>query len=204
MRTQVLTWTFPLVAVFLFGGSAKAQETPPDPVFDDVTWYVCKTDMVKYKQGMEEKESKWQCVNDAGQAEIPTKVVGKGNGKLEVPILPDLRGSLYLYPVMSDAQAKHFKEKMYELQCDRKLGRLDGGIQANGVELYMFAPPHMDQGNGATWADEQFATKKQVVLPQASVYGAASRRGGGPKELNCQFYSKTTNARFGLFHATIP
>lgn len=206
MRMRTLAWSVPFVVAIAFSGPASAEDTPPDAVFDGVKWHVCKTDMVKYKEGMEEKESKWECVNDAGQYEMPSKVVATGNDKIEIAIQPGIRGSIYYYPVMTTAQAEHFSTSMYELQCDKRLGRLDGGIKSDGVALYMFSPPKMDQGNGNTWADDQFKAKGQKVIPAASVYGEACRKGTscGATELNCQFYSKSTGKRFGLFHAKIP
>lgn len=199
-------WALPILVVLVFPVVAPAEDTPPDPVFNGVQWLVCKTDMVKYKEGMAEKESKWECVDDAGKYERPSKVVATGNEKVEIAIQPGIRGSIYYYPVMTTAQAEHFSKSMYELQCDKRLGRLDGGIRGDGVALYMFSPPEMDQGNGNTWAEDQFKAKGQKVLPSASVYGEACRKGSSctPNEVNCQFYSKSTGKRFGLFHARIP
>jgi len=203
---RALVGSLPLLVVLAYSLPASAEDTAPDPVFNGVQWYVCKTDMVKYKEGMAEKESKWECVNDAGQYELPAKAVAAGNDKVEIAIQPGIRGSIYYYPVMTTAQAEHFSSSMYEFQCDKRLGRLDGGVRSNGVALYMFSPPAMDQGNGNTWADDQFKAKGKKVLPEASVYGEACRKGSSctPNEVNCQFYSKSTGKRFGLFHAKVP
>lgn len=198
---------YALLAMFVMLSSVSfASDTPADAVFNGVKWYTCKSDMVKYKQGMEEKESKWECVNSGGAYEIPTQVVASGNDKIDVKIEQGIRGSIYYYPVMTTAQADHFKDKNYKLQCDQKLGTLDGGISENGVALYMFSPPEMDQYNGNQWADDHFKAKGQKVLPYASIYGNACRRdmNCAASSVNCQFYSTETGKRFGLFSANIP